>query len=168
MIRAREARNRARQLLKMAGVSAPPVDVHRIAEFLGFTVIPFGFPDSIHGVTYIEGTVRSIGINQREPPTRQRFSIAHEIGHFLSGHEAYDDTKTHVEDHPGWLSSHNRQEIEANEFAAELLMPEPFLRRDVAQAGLNVPTLARRYQVSEQALWIQLIDLKLANQYAKS
>lgn len=168
MIRAREARSRARQLLKMAGVTTAPVDVHALADFLNFIVIPFPFPESIHGVTFIEDGVRSIGINEREARTRQRFSIAHEIGHYLSGHESYDDTKTHVEDHPGWLNSHNRQEIEANEFAAELLMPEPFLRRDVAQYGLDVPALAKRYHVSEQALWIQLIDLKIALQYAKS
>ncbi len=63
MIRSREARHRANQVLKMVGVTAPPVDVHGIAEFLGFTVIPFDFPDDVSGVTFIEGDVKSIGVN---------------------------------------------------------------------------------------------------------
>src|SRR5689334_21560848 len=125
MIRSREARRKAREVLKMVGVSAPPVNVNEIVKFLGFDVISFEFPDSISGVTFIEGRVKSIGVNQSHARTRQRFSIAHELGHYLSGHEAYDHSKIHVEDHPGWLDPYNRQENEANEFAAELLMPEP-------------------------------------------
>lgn len=65
------------------------------------------------------------------------------------------------------MHSDNRQELEANEFAAELLLPATFLRRDVADYGLDVPALAKRYDVSEQAMWIQLIDLKLASQHSK-
>jgi len=145
-----------------------PVNVYRLAEFLGFEVIPFAFPPTIHGVTFIEGDVRSIGVNERQPVTRQRFSIAHEIGHFLSGHIAFDDDQIHVEQSPGWYEPYNRQEREANEFAAELLMPEQFLRDDVARGVLDVPRLARRYQVSEQAMWIQLLDLKLANHHARA
>jgi Zn-dependent peptidase ImmA (M78 family) len=60
------------------------------------------------------------------------------------------------------------QENEANEFAAELLMPESFLRADLPQYGLDVPALAKRYRVSEQAMWIQLMDLELANQYSQA
>ncbi len=115
----------------------------------------------------IEGDVKSIGVNAIHAQTRQRFSIAHELGHYLSGHEAYDDANIYIEDRPGWLNSHNRQEIEADEFAAELLMPERFLRRDVARHGLDMPALAKLYRVSEQAMWIQLINLKLANQYSR-
>ena len=168
MIRSKEARRRAQQVLEMVGVTTPPVDVNRIADFLGFIVIPFDFPDSVSGLTFIEGDVKSIGVNMNHASARQRFSIAHELGHYLSGHEAYDHSKTQVEVGPTFLNPHNRQESEANEFAAELLMPEPFLRRDLAHYGLDVPTLAARYEVSEQAMWIQLIDLKLARQYSRA
>ena len=167
MIRSREARNRARQVLKMVGVTEPPVDVERIAQFLGFAVIPFEFPDTVSGVTFIEGDLKTIGVNAHHAPTRQRFSVGHELGHYLSGHESYDHSKTHVEDRPGFLAPQNRIEIEANEFASELLMPEHFLKRDVATLGLDAQALAKRYQVSEQAMWIQLIDLKLAGQYSR-
>jgi Zn-dependent peptidase ImmA (M78 family) len=167
MIRSREARRRAREVLKMTNATAPPVDVHAIARFLRFDVIEFEFPDTISAVTFIEEGVKSIGVNKAQAYTRQHFSIAHELGHYLSGHEAYDHSRIHVEDRPGWLDPYNQQESEANEFAAELLMPEPFLRQDVARYGLDVPALAQRYEVSEQAMWIQLIDLRLASRYAK-
>ncbi|CCF85310.1 ImmA/IrrE family metallo-endopeptidase [Nitrolancea hollandica] len=167
MIRSREARKRAQQLLDAVGVAEPPVDIHAIAEFLGFMVLPFEFPDSTSGLTYIEGAIKTIGVNSSHALVRQRFSAAHEIGHYLSGHEAYDHGQTHVEDRPTYLDPQYQQEVEANEFAAELLMPSKILKKDVARMGLDVRELARRYEVSEQAMWIQLIDLGLANQYAR-
>jgi len=168
MIRSRAARHRARELLKMVGIKNPPVDVNNVAATLGFTVLQFAFAETTSGITFIEGNVKSIGVNQYHAPTRQRFSVAHELGHFLSGHESYDNCATHVEDRPIWLDPQNRQETEANEFAAELLMPEQFLKLDVAEHGLNASYLAKRYEVSEQAMWIQLIDLRLASQYEKT
>jgi Zn-dependent peptidase ImmA (M78 family) len=53
------------------------------------------------------------------------------------------------------------KEKEADEFAAELLMPESMLKIDVLQNRLKAEELAKKYQVSEQALWIQLVSLKL-------
>lgn len=169
MIRSREARNRAREVLRMVGATRPPVEVVKVAEALGFTVLPYDFPDSTSAVTFIENEVKAIGVNSRHASTRQRFSVAHEIGHYLSGHESYDHGRAHVEleDRPSYLDPQNRQEVEANEFASELLMPEHFLRQDVSELGLNVPALAQRYQVSEQAMWIQLISLRIAGQYPK-
>ena len=164
MITSHEARERAHQLLRLVGIEAPPVDVERVAWFLGFIVIKFEFPDSVSAVTFIEREVRSIGVNSAHPHTRRRFSIAHEIGHFLCGHESFDEEReaTHIENRRTFMDSQNQQEREANEFASELLMCEEFLRRDVQETGLDVPLLARRYQVSEQAMWIQLMDLNLA------
>lgn len=163
-MRYRESRRRAAQVLEMVGINAPPVDVHRIAEELGFDVIPFDFPKAVSGVTFIEGGVKSIGVNASDPPTRQRFSVAHELGHYLHGHESYDESKVHVEENRGFLNNHNRQEQEANEFAAELLMPLFLLRQDVTSPELDVAELARRYRVSEQAMWIQLFDHRLTTQ----
>lgn len=164
MIRSREARKRAQQLLKMAGVTEPPVDVEAVAEFLGFTVLTYPLPDTTSGLTFIEEGIKTIGVNSTHPRTRQRFSVAHELGHYLSGHESYDGGGTHVDDRPSYLDPQYRQEVEANEFAAELLMPSAWLKRDVAEHGMSqidTPALAKRYEVSEQAMWIQLLDLQL-------
>lgn len=162
MIRAKEARRRSRQLLELAGIKGPPVDPKAIAEFLGFTVLEYPFPDTTSGLTFIEEGVKTIGVNNHHAPTRKRFSIAHELGHYLSGHESYDAGGTHVDTRPSYLDPQHRQEVEANEFAAELLMPSDWLKRDVAELGADGVALAKRYGVSEQAMWIQLLDLKLA------
>lgn len=163
MLRHLEARKRATQLLQMLAVAyPPPVDLDRIAQALGFNIIPYDFPDSTAGITYIDTGVKAIGINKNHPSVRRRFSLAHEIGHYLLGHEAYDDGGTHVdEERPSYLDPQVRQEQEANAFAAELLMPSDWLRRDAARFGLDGKVLATRYNVSEQAMWIQLLDLQL-------
>lgn len=142
-------------------MTQPPVDPKTIAEFLGFTVLPYDLPDTTSGLTFIEEGVKAIGVNSRHAPTRQRFSIAHELGHYLNGHESYDSGGTHIESQPSYLNPQQRQEIEANEFAAELLMPTDWLKHDVAELGADGAALAKRYGVSEQAMWIQLLDLKL-------
>ncbi len=164
MIRSRDARTRAQQLLKLAGITEPPVDVEAIAAFLGFTVLRYPFPDTTSGLTFIEDGIKTIGVNSKHAPTRQRFTIAHELGHYLSGHEMYDGGGTHVDDRTSYLDPQYRQEVEANEFAAELLMPSTWLKKDVAEMGfsqIDAVALARRYGVSEQAMWIQLLDLRL-------
>ncbi len=164
MIRSPEARLRATQVLKLVSASAPPTDVKAVAQRLGFDIIDYDFPNLTSAVTYIEAAegVRAIGVNRRHAVVRQRFSAAHEIGHFLCGHEAFDDAHVHVEESQHQWNSQSAQEREADEFAAELLMPLEWLKRDISKLGLDVTALARRYQVSEQAMWIQLFNHGLA------
>jgi Zn-dependent peptidase ImmA (M78 family) len=140
-----------------------PIDVSKVAEYFGFTILPYGLPDSTAGVMFIEDDLKVIGVNYHQPKVRQRFSVAHELGHYLLGHKEFDVGGTHVDEAtPSYLDPELRQEREANEFAAELLMPAELLKRDVEKYGLDAARLARIYEVSEQALWIQLLDLKLA------
>jgi Zn-dependent peptidase ImmA (M78 family) len=56
------------------------------------------------------------------------------------------------------------EEIDANAFAASLLMPQNFLRKDVADFldiddARQVLALSKRYQVSAQAMTIRLVNL---------
>lgn len=167
MFRSRYVRQKAHNILELAGITEPPVDVEHIAGVLGFKVVSYDFDDDgISGMLVIEDDVRAIAVNRQHHRNRRRFSVAHELGHFLAGHEDYEhkdfveQKKFYVDD---TFATHDPKEQEANEFAAELLMPERLLKQDLA-AGLKDPKeLARRYGVSEQALWIQLIDLKLAD-----
>lgn len=158
MMRHREARKRAIQVLDLVGVDGVPIDVEAVASYLGFDVIQFDFPDDVSGVTFISGDLKSIGVNKNHAKTRQRFSIAHELGHYLLGHESYDEEMVHVDRGQWSATSHNQQEQEANEFAAELLMPENLLACENISKDVNALDLSRKYQVSEQAFWIQLFD----------
>jgi Zn-dependent peptidase ImmA (M78 family) len=162
--RSKYVRQKAHNMLELAGIVDPPVEVERIASVLGFKVVLYDFDDdSVSGMLVIEDEVRAIGVNSKQHPNRQRFSVAHEIGHFLAGHEDHDHSdfvdqkKFYVDE---LFATHDPKEQEANEFAAELLMPEQMLRRDLASGLKDPKALASRYGVSEQALWIQLSDLE--------
>ena len=151
----------------MFRVSSPPVPVETIANELGFVIMPYDFPDDTSGVLLIRPDAKVIGFNQNHSPARQRFSIAHELGHYLNGHEDFSvdgkGEKIRIDGQFDWSDPQQRNEMEANEFAAELLMPSDLIKRDAASQGkLDARQLAERYEVSEQAMWIQLIDLKIA------
>lgn len=159
-------REKATSLLKMAKVSKAPVDVHNIAKLLGFTVIESDFPDKYSGEIFIEGEVKSIGVNKNHTVKRQRFTIAHELGHYLNGHQYFDEDGEMLEDTEfDFNNPLHKQEREANLFASELLMPKEFLIKDLEELGLNMNKLTERYQVSEQAMWIRLTSLRLAEKY---
>lgn len=69
---------------------------------------------------------REIRINKYEPLVRQRFTIAHEIGHILLSHEGISYRDTSYTIYKDLIERMN--EVTANSFAAELLMPEKLLR----------------------------------------
>lgn len=169
MIRSRLAREKANNILKMYKIQLPPVDIKDIAKKLGFEIVLFPFPDTISAVIRIESDKKIIGVNQKHSETRQRFSIAHELGHYLSGHENFShEHDIFVDRDKKYLDPHHRDEEEADEFAAEILMPAGMLKKDVMENKLDAATLAKKYNVSEQAMWIQLINLNLAAEQSKA
>ncbi len=162
MIRFKIAREKALNILQMFRIKVPPVDVEKIAALLGFKVIPFDFPETTSAVIRIEGSSKVIGVNKNHAPVRQRFSIAHELGHYLSGHENFTHEKKIVVDpDKRYLDPEHQQEQEADEFAAELLMPEFMLKDDANSKNLNIIELAKKFNVSEQAMTIQVVNLKI-------
>ncbi len=91
-----------------------------------------------------------------ESNVRQRFTIAHELGHFILGHGgAYRDNPDEFS-----LANHNPLEIAANRFAAELLMPEDVLNYLVVKEGISdIAKLADILQVSQIAMQYRLKNL---------
>ena len=161
-------REKAISLLKMAGINKPPVDVNKIAKVLGFDIIPFDYPDEFSGEIYIEGDIKSIGVNENHSESRQRFTIAHEIGHYINGHTFYDKNgKIYKDESFDFCNPLHQQEKEANMFAAELLVPKEFIIKDLNKFGLDIAKLTELYQVSEQMMWIRLTSLGLADKYKK-
>jgi Zn-dependent peptidase ImmA (M78 family) len=164
MIRVGYARNLARKLVKDLKLSGPPVSEQEAARLAGLDVIPYDFPPEISGVLVYSGDIKAIGVNKSHAPVRQRFSIAHELGHFMLRHDNdfFLDFSDPAISQLGEEQADNSAEIEANEFAAELLMPMDMLKQDYKTKRIRDPKeLARRYKVSEQALWIRLLSLKL-------
>lgn len=147
---------KVRLILKKIGIEKPPIDIERIATYFGVHLVPYdNFPENVSGMIArdqnVEGESIYVGFNTKHAKVRQRFTIAHELGHFLSGH---DDVKI-IEDS---FDKDTIKEREANAFAAELLMPKDMLAVDMKNGSMNIPALAQRYSVSEQAMSIRLLQ----------
>lgn len=161
----------ARRVLRGANVDKPPVPVERIARRLGVEVRYQPFDGDLSGMLFSEGDRAIVGVNALHPKSRQRFTIAHELGH-LELHERrgiHIDRKFPVVRRRDERSSQavDLEEIEANGFAAELLMPATMLEEDLDGADPDYEDdeltrwLADRYKVSLQAMAIRLGNLGL-------
>jgi Zn-dependent peptidase ImmA (M78 family) len=154
------------ELLKRKNVRRPPVPVEKIARALGLEISFAPLNADLSGAILRSRDGVVIGVNSSHHPNRQRFTIAHEIGHFLlhKGMNVHWDTDFRVNWRDGESSEGvNREEMQANRFAAELLMPASFVMTDIEKVSdLNKETirrLARRYKVSSQAMEIKLGNL---------
>lgn len=128
--------------------------------------LKFGDLGEVSGLLVRDGNSATIGVNDQHPPTRQRFTIAHEFGHFLlhAGIFAHYDRDYRVNYRSAESSqATNIEEIEANFFAASILMPKNFLDTDEALLALDndaeVNRLALRYNVSRHAMSLRLANL---------
>jgi Zn-dependent peptidase ImmA (M78 family) len=136
---------------------SPPIDVHQIATDLGLKIWEFSnMSDSVSGKLYrdhLSPKGWSIGVNANNSSTRKRFTIAHELGHFLLHRDFLGEG---VADDEFYRSEHlsGAQETEANKFAADLLMPYHLLQNLAPK--MSVENLAKLFKVSEQALKIRL------------
>lgn len=161
----------ARNILLENRIEAAPVDVFQIAMKMGLEVREQKADDDLSGFLYRgqAGNPTWIGINSAHSSQRQRFTIAHEIGHFV----LHPTERVHVDKGYEIKRRDNKskegtdiEEIESNLFAAELLMPADFLIRDLSQMESidlsddnALKELAKRYQVSAQALAVRLAAL---------
>ena len=121
---------KAKQTLQWAGISTIPVPIKRVAYHLGIKIRLADLGEDCSGVLVRKGERAVIGVNWRHGSNRQRFSIAHEIGHFvLHSGETYIDKGYSVHFRAQESGSGTkREEMEANAFAAALLMPTTMVR----------------------------------------
>jgi Zn-dependent peptidase ImmA (M78 family) len=99
----------------------------------------------------------SIIVNAGEPYHRQRFTVAHEIAHFVLHRQQVQMLGNGITDDTFYRSTlSNAQEAEANRFAADVLMPYPLIQQLIATGISSVSQLASALQVSESAMKIRL------------
>lgn len=168
-MRLERIRQVARSLLAKLEIQAPPVPVRNLARSCGARVVLVpGNEADIDGFLYQKDDEVVIGVNRDQAPVRQRFTIAHELGHLLlhEHSQVHVDRGFRVRLRSGRSSEGiDRDEMEANRFAAELLMPIAFLKADIAEREFDladdseIKALAKRYGVSTQALAIRLNGL---------
>lgn len=154
----------------------PPVPIEQIIKAEGARISVESIPTDISGFLYCGSKVSVIGVNSRQPLTRRRFSMAHELGHLVLHAEQFRTSGgLHVDRELLRLRDRNSSkgvdpdEVEANSFAALILMPRDFLSAELEQMqdvdlldDQIIRALARRFRVSEQALNIRLNNLGIS------
>lgn len=139
-----------------------PVKVGGLAHALGLKVMTAPLPPTISGLIQPSAAAPAgfeIKVNKYETPERQRFTIAHEIAHYLLhrdsiGHGVVDSIMYRSN-----LTS--RKETEANKLAATLVMPAPLVTKELSRAGGAAQPgvteeLAALFRVSAPAMKVRL------------
>lgn len=169
------AEDRAVAVLRKFGIEQPPIPVEDIADRVGALIVRNNFDGTESGFTLRDGSRIIIGVNTRTSRKRQRFTIAHEIGHvvlhespLIVDHSVRMDWRDNVSS----LGT-ERQEIEANAFGASLLMPQEMVIARAKEYSAHAPhslagaswrerfisELAQEFDVSTEAMGFRLIRL---------
>lgn len=139
---------------------AAPVDVHAIARALGIdVVIDRALPDDISGkIEAIGSTGRyRVTVNGKHSPTRQRFTIAHEIAHYVLHRSLIGDGI--VDDAMYRSKQGNEIERQANSYAATILMPAPLVREKYRAGVTSYAEMANIFDVSSEVARIRMREL---------
>lgn len=179
MLRKVRARKIAQDILKEFKIHKAPVDIEKIAEKLSnkrlggvkLTIQRETFPNDLADVSAVllkEKGQAVIAVNADHSALRQRFSIAHEIGHLFlhSNNELLNVDRYEKQLFTRAEGVRNLDEMEANEFAAAVLMPAELIRKDFEKYFNDDPdemisNLAETYKVSQSALAYRLKNLGL-------
>lgn len=166
----RKAEQKAKEVLEQYDIARPPVPVERLVQDIGARLKFEPFEGDVSGMLFRRGEEVVVGVNATHPLVRQRFTIAHELGHYFL-HENQGDLFVDRSARVHWRDANSgtatqKQEIEANQFAAALLMPEDMIHVEAQKCAAFsedelIATLAERFRVSDAAMRFRLQNLDL-------
>lgn len=159
---------KAMKLLQQSDALALPVNLNRVVERLGLSLNEKPLESEYSGFLAVKE--KTIVVNSNHPSVRRRFTIAHEIGHYQLHRRSedipvfIDRTVYHRKESVAGVD--HLMEMQANAYAAGLLMPEALLDEyleDHPSLDLEKPadikTLAEEFEVSRPAMEFRLINL---------
>lgn len=172
----------ANKVLIQAKINRPPISPEKIALNLGLEIVNRNLSDDVSGALVLkEDSQPIIVVNSSHSPVRKRFTIAHELGHFLLKHGRdglfIDRSEHFIFRNEVSATGEKRQEVEANAFAAALLMPEKMVRTEMEElsnigieihdeAGLElIKTLAKKFNVSSTSMTFRIANLSLMDNF---
>lgn len=168
MVNKAEIERKVDTILRENKADSIPVDPVTLANKLGIKIHNAQFSDgSLSGMISKRGENIMILVNQQDSDTRKRFTIAHELGHhFLhlmeEDGEFVDETinlfREQLQD--GEQRSGKRKEVEANKFAAALLMPKYLVKKEFERNN-DLSYLAWKFGVSESSMGYRINELGL-------
>ncbi len=147
-------------------LSGLPVDIESLIERMGIHFVEEAFGDSLSGAAMIDGSRKIISVNKAHSGRRKRFTMAHELGHIL----LHEDQSLSVDVKPITFlrddvasTGQEWREIEANFFAASILMPRSLVQSELRKLQKKIideddliEALAKKFDVSPQAMGIRL------------
>lgn len=147
-----------------------PINIQCIIKKLKIDLVNYTFDDDISGVLVLNDSHPTIGINQAHSEVRKRFTIAHELGHYVLHKDQgsmFMDKVLYRKSSDGYTIKDERLEREANYFAANLLMPANIVKNYIETNDLdfyedsNIQKMAKDFGVSSSAMTYRLINLGL-------
>ena len=143
-----------RAIAEANGISTSPLEVHRLADILGIKLLCIPMDDDISGSLRIaeSGDHWIMKVNSLHHPNRQRFTIAHELGHYALHASNNSDF---VDRNFFRNNDSSPMEREANRFASELLMPEQEFRESVKNLAGDIEALSKHFKVSTLAVRVR-------------
>ena len=133
-----------------------PINIKGLAKALGLKIKPRILAEETSGHLEKIDNEWVVTVNLLHHPRRQRFTLAHEIAHYILHRDRSDsfiDGKFFRSDEK------NPMEREADSFAAELLMPEAEFRNFVKSESSTVEDIANHFEVSSLAVRIRAKNL---------
>lgn len=121
----------AKKLLEVNCLKEPPVNAKELALNAGLRVIFIDFsciPNYQNVSGFIDSNSNTMYVNANEPEKRQNFTIAHELGHYILKHTELPDYNMLYRNASLSGNNNSNLEKEANCFAANLLVPDSFLK----------------------------------------
>ena len=137
---------------------AAPIDITALATELGLAVYDsYDLPKGVSGKIARNGGAPSgysITVNANEPYRRRRFTVAHECAHYLLHRAKIGDELSDDALYRSKLDT--KEEFEANNQAADLLMPRRLMNRYIGQGLAGIGYLANQFEVSEPAMKVRM------------
>ena len=168
MVSTKKIDNISFKLLEDNKLMKLPINVEKLASKLGISIEFQDLDDNVSGFLVKKDVKNIIGINENHHPVRRRFTISHEIGHYILHVtqplfvDFYKGSMLYRSNHK---SKNYKIEKEANQFAASLLMPKQLIEKELLKLSNSLDyedkiyELSHTFQVSKQAMDFRLKSL---------
>lgn len=151
-----------REILKRY-MAEHPVKLGKLAKELGVSIKVSSLGTGISGQISREEEGYVVRVNRNEARERQRFTIAHELAHYLLHRKVIDSSPNGITDTVLYRSGAPMQiEYEANRLASQVVMPMELVEKELREVfgGIiteaTIESLANRFEVSKAAMEIRL------------
>jgi Zn-dependent peptidase ImmA (M78 family) len=153
------ARDMARKVIRDNDLTEVPTDLVKIFSRLELEYVQLTDPNDDDGaIIWIEEKPKIAVLNIARPLQRQRFTLAHELGHIFLNHQHRDSYNPEEIREQGETGKSTKPEIEKepDAFAAELLVPYEQLKK-YSQDMNNIEKLANTFKVSKQVMTLAVM-----------